>query len=203
VSGNHDSRALMQALTRAGVTVLEGRESVVGGRRVAGWPDPLEWQGRPDDPERIFSFAQMPDGDAAFERAASAVMAWFDGLERRPDIVMVHQNGLAQELARHVAEQPDQTPLTVLTGHDHAQHVDRYGHVVVVDAGSAGAGGLFGVGTENLGMANLHFGSAGLRAVDMVQIEPLSGAAQAERIVLDADDACDKDLLICHDEGED
>ena len=52
-------------------------------------------------------------------------------------------------------------------------------------------------------MANLHFGSAGLRAVDMVQIEPLSGAAQAERIVLDADDACDKDLLICHDEGED
>jgi predicted phosphodiesterase len=203
VSGNHDSSLLMTRLEQAGVTVLDGQSVVVGGRRVAGWPDPLEWQGsRPDDPERIFSFAEMPDGDAEFERAEAELIAWFEDLEQRPDIVMVHQNGLAQGLARHVSEQADQAPLTILTGHDHKQHVDRYGSVVVVDAGSTGAGGVFGVGTEEFGIANLHLESTGLRAVDMIQLEPLSGAARAERIVLGAEDACDKDLLICHDEGE-
>jgi predicted phosphodiesterase len=203
VSGNHDSLTLMDALERAGVTVLDGDDVVIAGHRVAGWPDPLEWQGaEPDDPDRIFSFAQLPDGDAAFDGAAAGLIAWFDGLDRRPDIVMVHQNGLAQELARHVAEQGDTPPLTILTGHDHEPHIDRYGQVVVVDAGSAGAGGVFGFGTEDLGIASLQFGSAGIRAVDMIRIEPVSGAAQAERIVLDADGACDKDLLVCHDEGE-
>ena len=204
VSGNHDSSLMMERLERAGAVVLDEESTVIAGRRVAGWPDPLEWQGsRPDDPERIFSFAELPAGDRAFERAEQALITWFEGLDRRPDIVMVHQNGLAQGLARHVSAQDRGGPLTILTGHDHEQHVDRYaGGVVVVDAGSTGAGGVFGVGTEESGVANLHFAADGLRAVDMIQIDPLSGAARAERIVLAAEDACDEDLLVCHDAGE-
>ena len=116
---------------------------------------------------------------------------------------MVHQNGLAQGLARHVSEELPGDALTILTGHDHEQHIDRYGDVVVVDAGSSGAGGIFGLGTEEAGVATVHFSGDGLRAVDMIQIDPISGAARAERIVLESEDACDKDLLICHDAGED
>lgn len=202
VSGNHDSRLLMGRLEEAGVTVLDKGDVVLEGRRIAGWPDPFEWPGgRPDDPRRVFSFGELPDGDRAFERAQDDLRDWFDGLEPMPDIVMVHQNGLAQGLARHAAEQPG-VELTIVTGHDHEQHVDRYGQVVVVDAGSTGAGGIFGIGTQSVGVANLHFTGTGLRAVDLVEIEPVSGAAQAERIVLEATDACEKDLLICHDEGE-
>jgi predicted phosphodiesterase len=204
VSGNHDSSLMMDRLAAAGVSVLDESETIVAGRRVAGWPDPLEWRGeRPDDPERIFSFAELPDGDEAFDRAEAELIAWFGGLDPMPDIVMVHQNGLAQGLARHVAQQPGAGPLTILTGHDHVQHVDRYEQgVVVVDAGSTGAGGVFGLTTQEAGIASIHFTSAGLRAVDMIQIDPISGAARAERIVLDSEDACDKDLLICRDAGE-
>ena len=194
----------MDRLASAGGTVLDGRSTTVAGRPVAGWPDPLEWQGdRPDDPDRIFSFAELPDGDAEFESAEQALISWFEGLDQRPAIVMVHQNGLAQGLARHVSEEFAGDALTILTGHDHEQHIDRYDDVVVVDAGSAGAGGVFGLGTEEAGVATLHFSGDGLQAVDMIQIDPISGAARAERIVLESEDACDRDLLICHDAGED
>jgi Icc-related predicted phosphoesterase len=204
VSGNHDSRLIMDSLERAGVRVLDGRAADLGGRGVAGWPDPLEWRARdPANPARIFSFGEMSDGDRRFERAQADLIAWFDELPKRPDMVMVHQNGLAQGLARHVSEGSERSePLTILTGHDHEQHVDRYGDVVVVDAGSTGAGGVFGLGTQAIGMANLHFLDDTLRAVDMIQIEPVSGEAQAQRIVPFAEEACDEDILVCRDEGE-
>ena len=204
VSGNHDSALLMGRLEAAGVLVLDGDAPVrVAGRTVAGYPDPLEWTGPdPDEPDRIFSFSEMPDGEREFEQAEDALIDWYDRLDERPDLVMVHQNGLAQGLARHVAEEGG-GPLTILTGHDHHQHVDRYeGGVVVVDAGSTGAGGIFGIGTQAIGVGNLHFTRDGLRAIDLTLLEPLSGEARAERIVIAAETACDKDLLICHDEGE-
>jgi predicted phosphodiesterase len=204
VSGNHDSSLFMDRLADSGVIVLDGEEVIdVAGHKVAGWPDPLEWTGpEPDDPDRIFSFGERPGGDEDFENAERDLIAWFEALEDRPEIVVVHQNGLAQGLASHVADS-GQGPLTVLTGHDHRQHVDRYDDgVVVVDAGSTGAGGAFGVGTQAIGVGNLHFTEAGLRAVDLTLIEPLSGEARAERIVPAADMACEKDLLVCHDEEE-
>lgn len=205
VSGNHDSALFMERLAEAGVTVLDGEQVTdIAGHSVAGWPDPLEWRGpRPDDPERIFSFAEKPRGDEEFEAAERDLIAWFEQLERQPEVVLVHQNGLAQGLARHI-EEKEGGPVTILTGHDHRQHVDRYeGGIVVVDAGSTGAGGVFGIGTQSIGVGNLHFTPAGLRAVDLTLIEPLSGEARAERIVLKAEGACDKEVLVCHDEGED
>ena len=85
VSGNHDSSLMMDRLASAGETVLDGGSASVAGQLVAGWPDPLEWQGeRPDDPERIFSFAEFPDGDAKFESAEQALIAWFEGLSSAP-----------------------------------------------------------------------------------------------------------------------
>lgn len=201
VSGNHDSRVLMRRLAARGVTVLTDRGvlrpdgSVNGpavirfaGLRVAGMSDPLEWKGRdPTDPRRIFSFGERRDGEREFAAAQRRVVTWFRGLPERPDVVMIHQNGLAQALARALDARGYDKPLTVVTGHDHKQHVDTYGTVTVVDGGTAGAGGLLAVGSQSIGVAQLHFAARAprLRAVDLVEAEPFSGAAQARRIVVE------------------
>ena len=111
-------------------------------------------------------------------------------------MVLVHENGLARSLAAAVAARGAPRPLLVLTGHDHRQHVDRYGKmVVVIDAGTVGAGGVFGVHSESVGVAQLHFRGAGPvpRAVDLITVEPVSGAARADRIVVGSSTACERE----------
>jgi len=197
VSGNHDSDTMMRALARRGVTVLT-RDGVlrgdgshgapmtdVAGLRVAGFDDPLEWRSPdPSDPRRIFSFSELPDPEQAVEAAQRDLLRWFDRLPRRPDVVLVHQNGLAQYLARTLMERGVTRPLTILTGHDHRQHVTTYGPVAVVDAGTVGASGIYGVGRDQVGLGDLHFAPTGdLEAADLIAVEPVSGAAQAQRVV--------------------
>ena len=199
VSGNHDSHAMMLALARSGVTVLTSHgqllptglygpsEVVVDGLRVAGFNDPLEYYGpTPDDPSRVLSFAQLPDPDQATADANRHLVGWFDALPQRPDVVMVHQNGLAQNLARALYASGYDHPLTILTGHDHIQHINHEGPIDIVDAGTVGASGLYGVGADFVGLGDLHWEADApvLQAVDLVQIEPVSGVAQAHRVVL-------------------
>ena len=217
VSGNHDSRLFMRALAKAGVIVLTdtGRLRANGstdgkavqridGLQIAGYPDPLEWPSPdPTNADRIFSFAQLPDGNSQDAQAQTALVAWFEQLKPRPQVVLVHENGLAQALARALAPQTDQPPLLILTGHDHKQHIDRYGPVLVVDAGTVGAGGIFGIGKEQVGMAELHLpaGQATPRAVDLIQVQPFTGAATAERIVPASQAFCERQDVICHPQG--
>ena len=76
----------------------------VDGLRIAGYPDPLEWPGPdPTSPHRIFSFAQLPDGNRRYAQAQTALVGWFEQLQPRPQVVLVHENGLAQTLARAIA----------------------------------------------------------------------------------------------------
>jgi predicted phosphodiesterase len=197
VSGNHDSTGFMRSLARRGVTVLtrdgvlrgdgtHGAPAVeVAGLRVAGFDDPLEWRSaNPDDPRRIFSFSELPDPAQAQARAKRDLLGWYDRLPRRPDVVLVHQNGLAQWLAAQLSERSAAQPLTILTGHDHRQHVTTYGPIAVVDAGTVGASGIYGVGSDSVGLGDLHFARTGaLDAADLIAVEPVSGAAQAQRVV--------------------
>ena len=176
----------------------------IGVMRVAGYSDPLEWRGGdPGDPDRVFSFSEQPDGERAYARAVQRLQRWFDRLAPRPQVVLVHQNGLAQRLARHLQSRGDAGELVILTGHDHEQHVDRYGDILVVDAGTVGAGGVFGVGAESVGVAQLHTatGEGRPRAIDLIQIEPLSGASRAERIIPSSPRACEQENIVrCHEE---
>ena len=197
VSGNHDSTSFMRSLARRGVTVLtrdgilagDGRHGAqttdVEGLRVAGFDDPLEWHaGDPDDSRRIFSFSELPDPEQATTAAQRDLLRWYDGLPRRPDVVLVHQNGLAQWLASQLQQRGVTQPLTILTGHDHRQHVTTYGPIAVIDAGTVGASGIYGVGSDSVGLGDLHFAPArNLEAADLIAVEPVSGAAQAQRVV--------------------
>jgi predicted phosphodiesterase len=197
VSGNHDSTSFMRSLARRGVTVLtrdgilrgDGRHGApmteVEGLRVAGFDDPLEWHASdPGDARRIFSFSELPDPEQATTAAQRDLLRWYDRLPRRPDLVLIHQNGLAQWLASRLQERGVTQPLTILTGHDHRQHVTTYGAISVVDAGTVGASGIYGVGRDSVGLGDLHFAPPGdLEAVDLIAVEPVSGAAQAQRVV--------------------
>jgi predicted phosphodiesterase len=211
VSGNHDSALLMRRLADTGVTVLTGRGrlrpdgSVLGppvidvmGLKVAGAADPLEWQGsNPGDPERILSFSERDDGDREFDAAVARLVTWFDGLPERPDVLLIHNTYMAADFARILQRRGTQPRLLVLSGHDHKQHVTRFGDVVVVDAGTVGAGGVLGVGSQKVGLGELHFSEgSGLRSVDLIQAEPLSGGAQAERVIVEGR-RCDEEPVEC------
>jgi hypothetical protein len=157
----------------------------VDGSLVAGFDDPQEWRGAdPTDPRRIFSFSELPDPRGAVERASRQLLRWFDALPQEPDVVLVHQNGLAQVLARTLHARGYDRALTILTGHDHRQHVTSYGPITVVDAGSVGAGGVYGVGKDFVGLGELHLASGNLEAADLIAVEPVSGAAEASRVVI-------------------
>lgn len=193
-SGNHDTSALMDALAAQGVTVLgegaTGRPAVTeaNGLAVAGFPDPLEWTEGGDPSDRPITFDDLPDPQAAFDAAVDDLVGAFERLDPPPDVAMVHQNGLAQALASELREREFERDLVIVTGHDHRQHVSRYGPIIVVDAGSVGAGGIFDAGSEAIGLAELHFQptTPQLRSVDLISIEPFSGQAQASRVVIDA-----------------
>jgi predicted phosphodiesterase len=180
VSGNHDSAPLMRALRRAGVVVLDRRSGVidVDGIAVAGFDDPLEG-GTGIAGRRLQLHAE--------ERgvAVRSVLAWFDALPRRPDVVMIHQHALARALLEHVASSSP-APLLILTGHDHRQHIDQKGTAVLVDGGTVGAGGPFAVGQSQAGFAILHLTAGNrIQSVDLVQAEPFSGEGSARRVVFD------------------
>lgn len=214
VSGNHDSALLMRRLAAAGVIVLTktGRLNGAGktdgkpvqnilGMRVAGYPDPLEsMHGNPASPTRIFSFDDRPNGNLFYAAAEQHLLDWFDGLNVRPDMVLVHENGLAQFLGRSLQDESYGRRLVILTGHDHKQHIDKYGKVVVVDGGTVGAGGVFGASKSPVGFADLNLIRGGqLASADLVQVQPFTGAAQADRVVLTSKDPCrGEQPLVCH-----
>ncbi len=193
VSGNHDSRPLMRAAAREGVVVLTetGRlradgttdgEPVaeIAGLRVAGWQDPLE------SATGTFQGRLLELKERELEDARREFLDWFAGLPERPDVVLVHRHGLAHALLDELAAEGGE-PVLVLTGHDHRQHVETEGGHVLVDGGSVGAGGVFGLGEETSGFAVVHLDGAELpAAVDLVEVEPLSGAASAQRVVVPA-----------------
>jgi predicted phosphodiesterase len=193
VSGNHDSRPFMRDLARAGVIVLtrdgrlladgstDGRPVVrVDGWEVAGFDDPLE------APTARFESRPLELTGAEFTEAADELRTWFAQLPSRPDIVLVHQHGLAHALLEAQGQSAGAGELLILTGHDHEQHLHEEGGVVLVDGGTVGAGGPFRIGVQSAGFAEIRFTDSGVaRAVDLIEVEPLSGNASATRVVLD------------------
>ena len=193
VSGNHDSRPLMLAAARRGVIVLtrSGRllddgttdgEPVasVAGLRVAGFDDPAE------SATGTFQGRLLELKERSLVDARQQFLDWFETLPERPDVVLVHRYSFARALLDRLAEEGGE-PVLVLTGHDHVQRVEDEAAGVLVDGGSVGAGGAFGVGEESSGFALVHLGADDrARAVDLVEVEPESGSASAHRVVLAA-----------------
>jgi predicted phosphodiesterase len=198
VSGNHDSRSFMRALSGQGVLVLTSTGTLnadgsvdaarvvvdVAGLKVAGYTDPLEkdapGDGNPDHVLRVYG--------EQYERQADDLIKWFDNLPERPDAVMIHQHGLAHRLMEHLASKGDNRPLIVITGHDHKAHVDQQGAQLLVDGGTLGAGGPFAIGEQSSAFVKLSLAGTQPTAADMVTINPLTGTSAVRHVELDGID---------------
>lgn len=177
VSGNHDTQDYMDALEAGGAVVLDEEEPTMrwGDLLVAGAPDPLERE--PGDSEhrlRVYG--------AEYDEQRAAFVEWFEQLEERPDVVLVHQHGFAHALVDHLAAVGDEKPLLLLVGHDHRPHVHAQGPHVIVDAGTIGAGGIAAVGQQDASFAQLDLRDGRVVAVHLVSVEPLTGRASSERV---------------------
>ncbi len=191
-SGNHDSSRLMEKLTSSGVEVLgDGQAQTpavteVDGLTIAGFPDPLEYQGSGDPANRPVTFDDFDDPGTAFDDAVENTAAKLEALTPDPAVAVIHQSAVASAVADRIREADPERELTILTGHDHMQRVSRHGSIIVVDGGTIGAGGAFDAGRAAIGFAELHFetNSPSLRSVDLISVEPFSGEAQASRVVI-------------------
>lgn len=200
VSGNHDSAGLMRRLATAGVTVLDREGSLqadgefrpppvirVDGLAVAGWADPLEYGGQNPLGDRAVTLDELDDPGETMTRWVTGLLRWFDGLRVKPDVLMIHQHSLATLVADALREAGYREPLTIATGHNHEQQLEKVGSTIVVNPGTIGAGGAFDAGEAQVGMAHLRFADDGsLRSAELISVEPFSGAARATRIVIDS-----------------
>jgi predicted phosphodiesterase len=193
VSGNHDSDALERQLAGAGAIVLtrSGRlkpdgttgalVTKVGGLRIAGYDDPHK---------RLAADNYADAGATATTRQQQAFAAWLHGVIGKADVVMVHTPGLAKLAVDALRKHPPARPLLIVWGHTHQSELKQNGTLTTLNPGSVGGGG-----TGNLTDAGGEIGLARLiyrdrprfepLAADLVQIDPGSGAAQAERHRLD------------------
>ena len=205
-SGNHDSPGIMRTLERRGVTVLDHDDGVrtIEGLKLAAFEDPLEFVGKefPSGLRTGLSFGDIPDGHQRYLEAVQERWQWWQALPERPHVLIVHQEAIGRALANLIWQaDPDGAPLAILVAHTHVQRMDRYGPVTTVNSGTAGAGGVFGIGSQSVGLALLDFDreTGALAATDLVQMNPSTSAARAQRVITQTPD-CDEQLVFCHDE---
>jgi predicted phosphodiesterase len=198
ISGNHDSDVLERKLARAGAIVLtrSGRLRIdgttdgqivqrVGSLRITGYDDPLKRLAREDYRDR--GATPTPEQQEEFA-------AWLEALGDQIDVAMIHAPALAQLAVRQLRERPPAQPLILVVGHTHKLELARTSRLTVLNAGSVGGGGTGNLdeGTGKIGLARMTYDRGpkfAALAVDLIQIEPGSGEAQAQRVRLDEPDA--------------
>lgn len=194
VSGNHDSDLLEHDLARDGAIVLTRRGRLmgdgtrgrivnrVGGLRVAGYDDPLK--------RRVAE--RYRDRGADYTTAmAQDFSRWLERLRGRVDVVMVHAPALLAVARVRLRLDPFPTPLLLVAGHTHTPDLEHAGSLTVLNPGSVGAGGTGNLaeGGGRIGIAAYTYRLRGRMeplAADLVEIDPGTGSATAERFRLDA-----------------
>jgi predicted phosphodiesterase len=194
VTGNHDSDRSAQELADDGAVVLTrfGRLKRGGGfgpvineirkLRIAGYGDPFERKAAEDYRDR-FTNTITPEQQADF-------WDWVRPLIGKVDIVMVHEPALLGQTLRELKAAPPAAPLVFVVGHTHELDLERQPNVDVINGGSIGGGGTGNLadGETDVGLARMSYdlidGFEPL-AVDLVGIDPGTGAATARRARLD------------------
>jgi predicted phosphodiesterase len=134
VRGNHDSGEFQEALGLVeGTVVLDGEAEEVDGFTIYGLGHPYfnETRGTPVGDE---------DVEALVEDAADRVLADVSALPELPDIVMVHDDRMAEQVAGLV-------PL-VISGHFHAAREEVRDGTVYLRVGTTGGAGPTGFTAE-------------------------------------------------------
>ncbi len=189
ISGNHDSKSYMKALSDANAIVLgkdltesEKYYTLPNGSIVAGYSDPL---GANDQ--------QFVNQDNSKE--IKAFIRWFNNLPQRPDIVLVHRHSFGHALLDSLS--PRSKPLIIMVGHDHNAHIEKVRNNILLDGGSLGAGGPWSVGLQKATFLSMQFEGSKLAYVTIVAIEPTSQELFARQIKIPDHDF---EITLPHDE---
>jgi len=169
VPGNHDSAENRAALARVpNVIVLADGVTTVGGLRIMGVADPT-----------FTATNEINSEEAAAARSREAPGVAAKVVERRPDVLAVHDRRLAEDSAGEV-------PL-VVAGHLHRRTSETRDGTLTLTVGSTGSTGLgtFTVESEQAYEAEvLHFRDGRLDVVDYVTVRGISGEFSVERRVI-------------------
>jgi predicted phosphodiesterase len=127
VRGNHDSGSLVEAMSREpNVRLLNGSETSVDGISIYGYPDPVFNNNDHDLNTHEF--------DQAVSSANPIIARQVAALPEAPDVVMVHDDRMAQSVAGHV-------PI-VLSGHFHVPAKTITDGTLYLQIGSTGGAGI-------------------------------------------------------------
>ena len=188
--GNHDSDTLEHQLARRGAIVLSQNGQVMPGRRhgpvvvrvsgvrIAGYRSPNERRRREGYADRGPDITKEQQAD---------FLGWFIPLIGKVDVVMVHEPALVEPALRYLRSDPPDSPILFAVGHTHRQAVDSRDRAVLVNGGTVGAGGTGNL-TEGqvIGLAVATFSRFPFdpEAVDLIRVDPGTGAAKAQRVRL-------------------
>ena len=191
VSGNHDSDTFVSALAREGAVVLTERGRLLSGggygpvvQRIAGlgvavYSDPSARRAADDyESGNIEPRATVEQQDA--------FAAWMRPLIGKVDVVMVHSETLAAVALEELRGNPPRRPIAFLVGHTHKPSLAASRNLVVLNGGTVGAGGTGNLaeGGGDIGLAVLTYDTRPRFepvAADLVEIDPATGSAKAER----------------------
>jgi len=194
VSGNHDSDTLMSDLAAAGAIVLtqhgrllpDGRYGPpivrVGGLRMAGYQDPFQRQATQNYDDRFHTGLTIA--------AQEDFRRWFESLEGRVDVVVVHEPQVAATALAELRRDPPARPVVILDAHTHRPFLQADPNLLELNAGTLGAGGTGNLTDERspVSLAVLTYRLAPTPlplAVDQVSIDPGNGSSSARRLRVD------------------
>jgi predicted phosphodiesterase len=194
VGGNHDSDTLLKDLAADGAVVLTqfGRLRAdgthgpmvvkVGGLRMAGFTDPFLRRAdqRYDDKYRV----------GLTNAAAEEFRRWFEVVEPRVDVVVVHEPEVAASVLGELRRDPPDHPIMIIDAHTHRLLLRADPGLLEVNPGTIGAGGTGNLADErselSLAIVTYRLAPNALPlAVDQVTIDPGTGGASARRVRVD------------------
>jgi predicted phosphodiesterase len=180
VAGNHDSDTLVRELQDDGAIVLDHTVKTIAGVRIAGYGSPFLRLASDDYKDHYPK--QVSDEDK------EAFAQWLRPLVGHVDIVMVHDEKVAETGIKELEAIPPEQPIVFVVGHTHHAHVRETDTVTVIDDGSIGGGGSGNL-TEStpVALAQFAYETRPFRplAVDLVSIDPGDGSATASRTRVD------------------
>jgi predicted phosphodiesterase len=194
VGGNHDSDTLLKDLAADGAVVLTqfGRLRAdgshgpmvvkVGGLRMAGYDDPFLRRAGQHCEDR-FRVGLTNAAQENFRR-------WVAMVQRRVDVIVVHEPQVAASALAQLRRDPPPRPLMILDGHTHRSFLQADPNLLEVNGGTIGAGGTGNLADErsdlSLAVITYRLQPTPLPlAVDQVSIDPGSGSSSARRVRVD------------------
>lgn len=129
-------------------------------------------------------FVSAPAGRRDLGALPTLTTSWLRPLRSQVDVVMVHSPALTALAARALRDDPPSNEIAFVVGHTHRAAVERAENLRRVNGGTAGGGGTGNLDERQpVGLAVLTYEARPFRplAVDLVEIDPGSGSARAER----------------------